>query len=261
MPKSPESRAEHIHIHSEILATSASIRDARFDVAQSQEKEPRMRISVGALVPRLRVLGADPNLPAQYFGIVHPRANNKFLALGGGVRLTDAGKAHLIATFGADDFENVDEMDARFTVPARRHEEVIAFFESPNEEYFDMTPFREMLEELTRSENKTRLPDGTLAYPPVLEEKDLEGITVRPIDISRQPPPEDEAEQITRNPGKPISRRLFYRYEMVITPEVYEKLKKASAIRFFSDEEVATTKGGSKKGVTSDGLEIADNIY
>jgi len=253
MPISPESRIEHVHIQSEILATSASIRDARVDAAQSQEKEPRVRISIAALVPRLRVLGTDPNLPAQYFGIVHPRANNKFLALGGGVRLTDAGKAHLIATFGADHFENVDEMDARFTVPARRHEEVITFFENPNEEYFDMTPFREMLEELTRSENP--------AHPPVLEEKDLEGITVRPIDISRQPPPEDEHDQVARNPGKPINRRLFYRYEMVITPEVYEKLKKASAIRFFSEEEVATTKGGTKKGKTNDGFEIADNIY
>lgn len=261
MPTSPESRVENIHIHSEILATSASIRDARLHAAQSQEKEPRVRISVGALVPRLRVLGTDPNLPAQYFGIVHPRANNKFLALGGGVRLTDAGKAHLIATFGADDFENVHEMDARFTVPARRHEEVISFFENPNEAYFDMTPFREMLEELTRSENQTKLPNGELAYPPVLAEDDLVGITVHPIDISRQPPPEDENEQVARNPGRSISRRLFYRYEMIITPEVYEKLKKASAIRFFTDEEVATTNGGSKKGTTSDGFEIADNIY
>lgn len=261
MPISLESRTEQVDIQSEVLATSASIRDARIDAAQSHEKEPRVRISVGALVPRLRVLGTDPNLPAQYFGIVHPHANNKFLALGGGVRLTDAGKAHLIATFGADHFENVHEMDARFTVPARRHEEVISFFENPNEEYFDMTPFREMLEELTRSENQTRLPNGELAYPPVLEEKDLDGISVRPIDISRQPPPEDEQEQVAKNPSKPINRRLFYRYEMVITPEVYEKLKKASAIRFFTEEEVATTKGGSKKGKTNDGLEIADNIY
>lgn len=261
MSVSPESKVEHIHIQSEILATSASIRDARVEAVRSQEKEPRVRISVAALVPRLRVLGTDPNLPAQYFGIVHPRANNKFLALGGGVRLTEAGKTHLITTFGADHFENVHEMDARFTVPARRQEEVITFFENPNEAYFDMTPFREMLEELTRSENQTKLPNGELAYPPVLAEDDLDSIAVRPIDISRQPPPEDEVEQVAQNPGKPINRRLFYRYEMIITPEVYEKLKRASAIRFFSDEEVATTKGGSKKGKTSDGFEIADNIY
>lgn len=217
----------------------------------SPEKVPRVRISVAAIAPKLRVEGDDPKSPPQHFGVMSHNDPNTFSASGGAVRLTERGKQYLKEKFGADNFEREEDMDARFTVPKDKHEEVLAFFENPNPEYFDIAP-TDMLKELEKGSNP--------AAAGALTKEDIARIKVVRVDASRQPPPESEQDG-DDDSSKPKNRRLFHRYEIIVPPDVYEKLKASPGVRFFTDEEVATTNGGTRVGETSDGKKIANNIY
>ncbi len=238
----------------EALQVSNTLRLDRTEAAGRKEGEPRrIRISIASLVPRLRIAGADPKDPPQYFGILRPGTKDKVQALGGGTTLTTAGRRYLEEHFGATNFEYEEEMDARFVVAEEHEEAVFRFFGNPDPKYFEVSPLREVLEELTMQEHED--------HEPVLTEDDVRSITFLAIDTSRQPPPENEAEQIAANPGKRISRRMFYRYEMVIPEHVFKKLQASGLIKFLTDAEVASTNGGRRIGTSEKGLKIADNIY
>lgn len=217
----------------------------------SPEKAPRVRISVAAIAPRVRVAGSDPEKPAEHFGVMSHSDPNTFSAAGGAIRLTKKGKRYLKRKFGADNFEREEDGDARFTVPQDKHEAVLAFFENPDPRYFDIAP-TDMLKELEKGSND--------AAKGALTKADIARIKVVRIDTSRQPPAESEGTD-AQDTNKPVNRRLFYRYEIVVPPDVYEKMKASPGIRFFTDEEVATTAGGTRVGVTHDGKKIGNNIY
>lgn len=216
---------------------------------ERREALPPVRISVAAIAPKIRVQGSDTQ---ESFGVMSHSDPNTFSAAGGAVRLTPEGRRHLEERYGASNFEREEDMDARFTVPGKYENAVKRFFENPDPRYFDVSP-EDMKKELTKGSNA--------AAEGALTQEDLDRIKIRRIDISRQPPAENEEEQRTLDPKRPVSRRVFYRYEIVVPPDVYEKLKRSPGVRIFTPEEVATTGGGVRVGTTADGKKIGSNIY
>lgn len=216
---------------------------------EGREAQPPVRISVAAIVPKVRVEGSSTT---ESFGVMSHNDPNTFSAAGGAVRLTEKGKRYIKNKFGATNFEREGDMDARFTVPGKHEEAVKRFFENPDPRYFDVNP-TDMVKELTKGSNEAA--DGALT------QEDIDRIKIVRVDVSRQPPPENEEDTRKQNPDRPVSRRVFHRYEIVVPPDVYEKLKKSPGVRIFTPEEVATTGGGVRVGTTTDGKKIGTNIY
>ena len=75
----------------------------------------------------------------------------------------------------------------------------------------------------------------------------------------RQKPSETGGTSAREKEGM-LTRRMFHLFDLRISSEIFEEMKRHGSIRVLSPEEVASTNGGANKGKTHDGAAIADNI-
>lgn len=198
----------------------------------------------------------DPSINMLYpVGICNPKAYAsgvlRVQALGGGSLLSDDGREYLAERFGAHTFE---EGDARFLAPRASVEEVTRFFldYDTNGQYFELSPMRELVEELGN-------PEKYGNHSPVLTGAELARISTVYAKTVIQPPPKGEG---TSDRGKAYENRRIFRIHRLIAPgDVVNRLEASPAMRFLKNEELDTTEGGTCRGRTDLGAEIADNLW
>lgn len=145
----------------------------------------------------------------------------------------------------------VKGVDTRYRVPAEFGDAAIAFHEDPaNEKYFECDPLREVVEEFTADDK------GLL--PPVLTLEEALQLRSRYLGTVRQPAPESAGTSKREVEGV-LSRRVFRMHTLIAPPEIALRLVSAPAIYMLHKEEVASTGGGTRKGVTKTGVMMADN--
>jgi hypothetical protein len=209
-----------------------------------------VRISIGNLAHRLIIKETGES---RFFGILNSAASRRgtFLigALGGAAKLTSGGKKYITQQFQA---QTIEGMDARFVVPAYQTESVLKFFTGRVAELFEIDPTREISEEL--SEEKIT------GISPVLSREEVRWIQVEYVKTMPQPFSEGLGTSARERFDIP-TRRLFHFFEMVVPEAVFLSMSVHPAIRLLTEEELATTKGGSQKGTTNDGVALADNLF
>lgn len=198
----------------------------------------------------------DPSINRMYpVGILNPNAyakgTHRVQALGGAALLSDAGREYLIGRYGAHSFE---EQDARFLIPRISLEEVTRFFldHEANGEYFELTPMRELVEELGSEEKYGK-------HSPVLALSELDRVQTLYAKTVIQPTPKGEG---TSDRGQGMeNRRIFRIHRLVATSDIVNRLERSPVIRFLKDGELETTQGGTCRGRMDLGGEIADNLW
>lgn len=211
----------------------------------------KVRISVANLVGRVFISSVSE---FRHVGILNPTRFNRdgaklFQAIGGGAELSEAGRAVLQRKFGANKFEG---NDARFEVLECYEDAVLRLIAELSFDFRDRNIERELAEELGHEELKD--------IPPIFTEDEVRSTAVLYRKTVRQPAPYDGVGSSPNARAGVPTRRLFNLFDLVLTPALFAKLIASPAIREFSDAEVATTHGGSRKGITTDGFAIADNI-
>lgn len=209
----------------------------------------KVRISVGNLAPRFVVAETGE---AHFLGILNRKALEKGRrmvgAVGGAAELTSEGKALLESHFGATEFER---LDARFIVDEGDLEAVLGIFESRDSRIYETDAAREIAEELATKE----LP---IQNSPVLSAEEVAQIEVNYVKTLRQK--SSGGPGSARESVEVPTRRLFNIFEVVVPATIFEKIKSSPAIYILSEEEIASTEGGSRKGKAADGAELADNL-
>lgn len=221
----------------------------------------RVRVSVGLLAPRVVIEETGEQC---FIGVLAPShyAKGKLVIqpLGGAAELTALGVVELSGRVGASEFHRNKEsgIDARFVIDDSRLEEVMNFFEARDPRFSDIDPGREIVEELTGFE----LPgnDALPAIPPVLTKEMVGHIGISYARTVRQAF-SDELGTSTLARADTPSRRLFHLFDLTIPQRIFDRLSRWEATRLLSEEEVATTEGGVQKGVSYDGITIADNFF
>ena len=209
--------------------------------------EDNVYISVANLVPRVRCGDQVYSI-----GILNrkqfEKGNKIFAALGGAAELTAAGVVGLKTLYSA---ELTEGNDARFTVKAKHLESVIELFRDRNASLYETNPQRELSEELGKTE--------LTGISAVLDADEAQKLSFSSIGSYRQPV--SKTGTSARSVDGTASRRFFNLFEVSVSPEQLEKLRQHPAVRFFTEDELKSTHGGSTKGQTSDGALIADNIF
>lgn len=212
-----------------------------------------VRTSVGALALRAD-MPAGEGYSKEYFGVYNSAAWRKgkrmIGALGGAVTLTALGRDILKERFGAHDFEGED---ARFLAPEAQVEGIFGFFEERDPAHFELDPSREIQEELSREKI-----EGMGVIMPVEISAKVECLFVGTV---RQPLPLDGSGTSVRGSAEAPTRRLFFVYDLFVDSWARDAMSSHPLCRFLERDEVASTNGGRAKGVTKDGVIIADNIF
>lgn len=219
-----------------------------------------VRISVGHLAPHIVVQETGQ---AHFVGILAPSHYGKgklvLQPLGGAAELNALGVVTLIERFGASEFHKnkEDGVDARFVMDDGKLEEVMNFFEARNPKFSDIDPSRELVDELTGFE----LPGNDLlpGIPPLLTKEMVEQISIGYARTVRQKFSSEPGTSTLAKADTP-SRRIFNLFSLTVPQAIFDHLSSWKAIRILSEEEVATTGGGAHKGVSSEGITIADNF-
>lgn len=117
-----------------------------------------------------------------------------------------------------------------------------------------MDPTRDIIAELSGKE----FPEmGTILTP-----EEAATVDVVYVKTVRQKPAEDGVGTSSRGAAAGVpSRRMFRLYALSVRNTLYDKIGASPIVKILTPEELATTDGGSKKGVTRDGLAIADNLF
>jgi hypothetical protein len=188
----------------------------------------------------------------------HKQGQRRFDALGGAIALTPAGQEYVTHALGGTDiaYDAHDRTyDARFIVPdaerARRALRWLSARSAP--EYFEGGPNREVFGELTGHELEGFMPAISREHP------DWDAVRYRHLGIAIQPPP-DDGTGTSVNAGKVPTRRLFHLWRMSVTADFFRQVREAEQIVSLSDVELASTAGGRRKGMLSDGTPLADNL-
>ena len=194
-----------------------------------------------------------------YVGLLNRKALEKkgqrlLTPPGGAIELTEKGASALLS-LGAEFEEEpgTSGIDARFTIPADRLEEVFRFFETRDEQLFEISAERELMEELGQKE--LALQDG-----PLLTAAELTQIELQFTRSIRQPLPLSGSGTSAREGSIP-TRRLFNVFHANTTQAVLKKLQESEAVEFLTQDEVATTQGGRCKGLSHRGSTIGDNVF
>ncbi len=207
-----------------------------------------VRVSVGNLAPRV-VVKETGNII--FFGVLNSasyrKGEKRIGALGGAAELTVWGRKFLEDNFGASDFEGED---ARFVVDDAHLEAIFEIFFNRDPKFFETDPTREIVEELTKEKIASL---GTILQP-----EDVAGAVVQYVKTVRQK--QGAGTSAREKEGMP-TRRIFHFFDLLVSEEVLLKMMDHETFHLLSDEDVLTTEGGSKKGRTSSGIEIADNIF
>ena len=208
----------------------------------------RVRVSVGNLAPRV-ITKETGN--AIFFGVLNSasyrKGEKRIGALGGAAELTAWGRKFLEDNFGASDFEGED---ARFVVDDAHLEAVFEIFSNRNPKFFETDPTREIVEELTK--------EKIAGLGTILQPEDVTEVETRYVKTVRQK--QGAGTSAREKEGMP-TRRIFHFFDLFVPEAVLLKMMDHETLHLLPDEDVATTEGGSKKGRSSSGIEIADNIF
>ena len=213
-----------------------------------------VRVSLANLVYGVVVDGDVVKGP---FGIISPKSfasdKPRVQALGGGAELTSAGVDFLRRIYGADHFE-VDKgtgaTDARFVLPEIYIDAIFGMFEEPDPSHVEVDPTREIFDELQKT-----YPCGS-----ILTHGDLAGASVHFRDYVRQPIPEGGVGTSLREKADMPTRRMFRRFDLHLSYDAFRLMREHPAVVFLTPDDLGSTNGGRRKGVTSTGLEMADNL-
>ncbi len=223
----------------------------------------RVRVSIGNLVLGLLTPIGEGDY-VQYVGILSASLYNKkgqkrLQPIGGAAELTEEGQKYLEERFGAEAFHKSQEghIDARFEVDDSHLREIFDFFRKRDPKYFEIDPRRELVEELSTVELKGN--GEVMEIPPVLTPDEAESIQVEFVDTVEQPFSDGPGTSSLAKEGVP-SRRLFHRFNLVVSHEIFRKMEVSDAIRLLTETEVLTAGGGAHKGITGGGIEMADNF-
>ena len=159
------------------------------------------------------------------------------------------GRAALETLFEAKFLEGDD---ARFIVAGKHLAAVAQLLEQCPQLFAEEGPGRELQEELTHEELK--------GFPPIFTPQEAADLKVAHLRSYRQPVSPPGEETSARAQDEIPTRRIFRLYSLELTPALFDKLRAHGGIRVLSGDEVASTKGGKKKGVTEDGNTIATNV-
>lgn len=218
-----------------------------------------VRVSVANLVLNINTIGTGESCRV---GILNANAFEKgmkrYQALGGGAQLTLLGVNFLREKFAAREFEldgDTGFHDARFLIEERHLREVLNWFESFSGigHRFEHDPDDEIRHELCNRE--------LTGIPPIVSVREMLEVKVVYKKNVRQPEPKTgQGTSLRERPGIP-TRRLFRLYDLWASPLIVRKIINSKAIRVLTKPELATTEGGSSRGHTKDGIEIADNLF
>jgi hypothetical protein len=193
-----------------------------------------------------------------YIGILNSGAWRKgkkmFGPIGGAAHLTEEGEKYIKKYLEATSIhKNVDGgLDARFIVPNALLGRALQFFETLDPRYSDVDVSDEMFKELTTEE--------LVGIPAILTEEDAREITLTYTGSRRQKVISGPGTSVLTNEEAP-SRRLFHFSILNMSLRVFGKMLKSPAIHQFTVEEIASTRDGTQKGRTADGVDIADNVF
>lgn len=222
----------------------------------------RVRVSVANLINKAIAPIGEGDF-CSYVGIfassAYKKGEKRYQPIGGAAELTELGRNYLATTYGAENFHKSEEggIDARFEVDDSRLAEVFVFFLNRDSRCFEIDPRRELIEELSTVELTG--VGGLPVIPPILTHEEAESIEVEYSRPVIQPFKDDVGTSGLARKGLP-SRRLFFHFNLLVSREIFKKMKSSDAIRFLDFEEMDTTEGGLHKGVTKDGIELADNF-
>ncbi len=219
-----------------------------------------VRISFGNLVKDLETTdGVSLGRIGIYNRNSHREGKPRIDVPGGAAHFADVGVNMVRMRFQAFAFEQdfypetnlLKGVDTRYRVPAEFADAAIDFHEEPaNEKYFECDPLREVIEEFTADDK------GLL--PPVLTLEEARQLRSRYLGTIRQPSPESNGTSKREVEGVP-SRRVFRMHALIAPPAIALRITSAPAIYMLSSDEVATTNGGARKGLTKMGVLMADN--
>jgi hypothetical protein len=172
------------------------------------------------------------------------QGNILWTPLGGAAILAYSGFDYLRTHFHAHSFEvdvKIGFSDLRCVIEDRYVETIFTVFDTYRAD-FEQKHCHDIIQELKALDVFTSSELGQLVLHYVNTEKQKEA----PFDKRLQLQP---------------SRRLLRIYDLTMPDILFEKLMKQKYVRALSMEEVATTKGGSIRGVTNDGQGIQNNFF
>jgi hypothetical protein len=216
----------------------------------AQENQSKVRVSIGNLAWELCPEGGS-GIP---FAILNS-AKRQYAALGGGAMLTEVGKQYLEGRFGATGFEfdkHTGFFDARFVVDESMCEKVFEHFagiagKSNNHEH---NPTLDILAELTGSEQ---------GHQSILPERMLGLAKLEFLKVVRQKPAASGADTSARAIMQ--TRRLFRIYRLYLYDDAAITVCNSKQIKFLTNEELASTNGGSTAGMANDGVPMQNNLF
>lgn len=221
----------------------------------------RVRVSIANLAWYVRIKQNDVRYP---FAILNPNKLKKgecqYMALGGGAMLTESGKKALEESFDASDFEldkHTGLFDARFQIYEKDLEAMFGLFSNINGimKTYEQDRTLDIMAELSGKE----FP----GYERILDDDEVKLVKANFVKVVRQKPSEAAVDTSARGASAEVpTRRLFRIYELVMPKELYQrKLLHSPVVKILSDDELKTTDGGCKAGLTSDGLVIQNNLF
>jgi hypothetical protein len=183
----------------------------------------------------------------EYAGIVNARklfesGERKIGAIGGGARIEDGAWSVLSERFGVEPHD----WDGCMMVPSRRVEDVLSFMRERDPQIYEITPDRELSEELCGKE----LPGQKT---PILAYRVLALAQIEFLETVRQ------AGEHYHPDGIRVIRQ-FNCFGMRLPDDLFEKLVGHELISRLRAEDVASTKGGIKLGAAADGAVLLNNI-
>jgi hypothetical protein len=219
----------------------------------------RVRVSVSNLVHTVRVreTGETHQIAMRNEKVWKDKGERKYQALGGAVKMTEEGKAALIATYGAEfgiqgrPAEEAD--DARFMLDVTEQGEegvtaVMDTFSAQNPAVFEDDVLRETHEDLVSAG--------------ILTEEEFSQITARYEGaVSPLKWKETTSERETGTP----SERIFHLFELEVPAAVFQKMRESESLHILTKEDIdaiaTATEEGKPAARLPDGGLIVENIF
>lgn len=231
-------------------------RQSRSEILPGREK---VRVSVSNLVHRIRVreTGEAYQIAMRNEKVWREKGEGKYQALGGAVKVTEEGKASLIATHGAEfgiagrPVEEADDARFMLNVKERGEENVDAVMDAFSVQ--DPTLFED---DVLRETHEDLVSAG------ILTEEEFAQISARYEGAVSPLKWKDKTSE--RETGTP-SERIFHLFELEVPEAVFQKMRESEVLRILSSEDIdainAATQEGKAAARLPDGAVVVENIF
>lgn len=174
-------------------------------------------------------------------------------ALGGAATMSPNGMNYARASYKAVFLgEGEDANDARFVVPRDHLEAALAWFQAHGmNDVCETDPMREVTHELEQEtfDGSSVLPSGALngayAY--------YHGIFCQEVGDGKGTSERAAKQNVP-------TRRLFFVHTLCVPSGVFSSVLSSPYVKLLTEEDLDTTQMGRTKGVTKDGIPMADNL-